>query len=46
VPLGQIAFRPRGSVAQRHLQHLREVHRLAVGGLRDLLAAAEAVGDD
>src|SRR4029077_212082 len=40
------AFRGFGGFAQSHLQNFGEVERLAIGFLRDLLAATEPVGDD
>src|SRR5438477_5901110 len=46
VLLRYVARRSGGSVVQRHLQDLREVERAPVRRLRDLLLAAEAVGDD
>ena len=35
-----------GPFSSRHLQHLRQMHRAAARGLRDLLPAAEAVRHD
>jgi len=40
------AFGSFGGFPQRHLQYLRKVQRMTVGFLRNLLAAAETVGDD
>src|SRR5581483_6737469 len=42
-PLGQDASRPCRTIFNRQLHHLREVKRNAVGELRHLLAATEAV---
>ena len=44
--VGQLGQGARSRAVERHLEDLRQVHRLAIGGLGDLLAATEAVGDD
>ena len=44
--LGILAGRSGALLVHGHIDHLREMQRTAVSGLRDLLAAAEASGND
>ena len=40
------SLEPSELIPHRHLDHLCQMQGMAIGALRDLLAATEAIGDD